>query len=109
MYWQDITNWLVGFTRLGLHTSSSSFSFSLSLSLSLSLPSLLPTLSSPSKAEGPKGQFDVQKIRIVEAMDLNMFGKEYSHAFQVSSINTIFTVLCSCIPNSLTHMLLITL
>ena len=64
-------------------------SSSSSLSPSLSLPQ---SLSSFSKAEGPKGQFDLQKIRIVEAMELNMFGKEHCYAFQVSS-NIIFTVL----------------
>ena len=38
----------------------------------------------PLQTEGPKGQFDVHQIRIVEAMATNMFGKDFSHAFQVS-------------------------
>ena len=40
------------------------------------------------QTEGPpKGQFDIRQVRIVEAMERNMFGKEFSFAFQVNTLS----------------------
>ena len=48
----------------------------------LSCPS--PSLMSLSpQGEGPKGQFAVEQIKVVESMEKDIFGKEYPYAFQV--------------------------
>ena len=39
------------------------------------------------QGEGPKGQFDVKQLRIVEPMEINLFGREYTYPFQVSKKN----------------------
>ena len=35
------------------------------------------------QTEGPKGQFAVEQLRIVEVLPPNLFGKEFPHVFQV--------------------------
>jgi len=35
------------------------------------------------RAEGPKGQFAVEQLRIVEVLPPNLFGKEFPHVFQI--------------------------
>ena len=35
------------------------------------------------QTEGPKGQFAVEQLRIVEELPPCIFGKEYPHVFQV--------------------------
>lgn len=41
------------------------------------------TLTSPTQADGPKGQFAIDKMKIVEPMAESTFGKDYPYAIQV--------------------------
>ena len=36
------------------------------------------------QAEGPKGQFAVEQIKIAAPLETNIFGKEYPFPFQVT-------------------------
>lgn len=41
--------------------------------------------------EGPKGQFAVEQIKVAEAMEKELFGKEFAWAFQVSKQSALTT------------------
>ena len=45
------------------------------------------------QGDDPKGQFAVEQIKVVEAMEKDIFGREYPYAFQVSICAVIITVM----------------